>query len=116
MRLPRLLSIVAPDFSLIGQVSRLAWPVVTYSLLESLVGLVDVAMVSRLGEEPLSAVGLSRAVLMIVIVVVLAITTGATTMVAQATGAKRLDERDEVTRQALVMMAAAFSRSALLST
>ena len=94
------------DRELLAQVWRLAWPTVVYALLQTLVGLVDVYMVGRLGPGPdaIAAVGFGRHVLMLVMVGVLALSTGTTTLVAQFTGAGRRRDAGRVVGQALLSM------------
>jgi len=90
---------------LLGEIWRLAWPTVVYSLLQNLIGLVDMLMVGRLGSAAISAVGLSRQIIVIIMVLVLSITTGATTPAAQFYGRR---DRALLSRAAaqVIMMAA----------
>ena len=94
------------DRELLRVVWRLAWPTVVYSLLQTLVGLVDVYMVGRLGPEAIAAVGFSLQILMLVMVGALAVSTGTTTLVAQFTGAGRREDAGRVAGQALISMSA----------
>ena len=92
------------DAYLLKTVWALTWPTVTYSVLESLVGLADVYMVGRLGKDAVSGVGLSNQVLMLVMVGAFAVTAGTTTLVAQFVGAGNREEAGETGRQALLAM------------
>jgi len=64
----------------------LAWPVVIQSILQVSVGTVDIKMVGTLGVDAISAVGTSRNIVMILLVLVMAISTGTTAMVARFIG------------------------------
>ena len=75
------------DRDIVGSIWKLAWPTVVYSLLQSMVGMADVYMVSGLGPAAVSAVGITRQIVMLVVVVILAVTTGTVTLVAQFVGA-----------------------------
>ena len=48
---------------------RLAWPTVLHSFLQTFVGFVDTIMVGRLGPGAISAVGMSRQIIMVVMVI-----------------------------------------------
>ncbi len=86
----------------------LAWPVIIQSLLQVLVGTVDIKMVGTLGVDAISAVGTSRNIIMVFMVLVIAISTGTTAMVARFVG--RGDEEG-----ASVAAGQAFMLSLLLS-
>lgn len=64
----------------------LAWPVIIQSLLQVSVGTIDMKMVGTLGVDAISAVGTSRNIIMIFMVLVIAISTGTTAMVARFVG------------------------------
>ncbi len=89
---------------IVGSIWKLAWPTVVYSLLQAMVGIADLYMVKGLGPAALSAVGITRQITMLVVVAILAVTTGTVTLVAQFTGVHRHEEAGETARQALMMM------------
>ncbi|WP_409227284.1 MATE family efflux transporter [Gudongella sp. SC589] len=64
----------------------LAWPVIIQSLLQVSVGTIDMKMVGTVGVDAISAVGTSRNIIMILMVLVIAISTGTTAMVARFVG------------------------------
>lgn len=64
----------------------LAWPVIIQSLLQVSVGTIDMKMVGTVGVDAISAVGTSRNIIMIFMVLVIAISTGTTAMVARFVG------------------------------
>lgn len=65
---------------------RLAWPVVVEQLLATSVGLVDVAVIGRLGSASLAGSGLGLQIIMVAISALSAFGIGTTILVAQATG------------------------------
>ena len=67
-------------------VLTLAAPIVVQSLLQVLIGTVDLKMVGSLGSDAIAAVGLGRQVIMIIMILVLAISTGVTALVARNVG------------------------------
>ncbi len=74
------------DRALRGDVIRLAWPVVVEQLLATSVGLVDVAVIGRLGSVSLAGSGLGLQIIMVAISALSAFGIGTTILVAQATG------------------------------
>jgi putative MATE family efflux protein len=87
--------------ALLWQVWRLALPVILTNLLQSLVDVVDVFMVGRLGPIAIAAVGMSSAIRMLVLVMLLSVAGGAMTLIAQAKGARDPERMSFVTRQAI---------------
>ena len=71
---------------------RLAVPVVVAELGWIAMGLVDIAMVGRLGPEAIGAVGVGSVLFFAVVVFGIGVLLGLDTLVAQAYGAGRLDE------------------------
>ncbi|MCL4834534.1 MAG: MATE family efflux transporter [Caldilineaceae bacterium] len=87
--------------ALLLEVWKLALPVILTNLLQSLVDTIDVFMVGRLGPIAIAAVGLSSAIRMLVLVMLLSVAAGAMTMIAQAKGARDPARMSFVTRQAI---------------
>jgi len=67
-------------------VLTLAAPVIAQSLLQVLIGTVDLKMVGALGGDAIAAVGLGRQVIMIIMILVMAISTDAAALVARNIG------------------------------
>lgn len=86
---------------LLLDVWRLSLPVILTNLLQTLVNVVDVFMVGRLGAEAVAAVGMSQVVRMLMLVGVLTITTGSMVLAAQARGARDPGRLSRVARQSL---------------
>jgi putative MATE family efflux protein len=87
----------------VGNVLFLVWPIVITSLLQTTLGIADTIMVGRLGTQPLAAVGMGRFILMVVIIFILAVSTGAQALVARYTGAKDKEQSTCVVDQALIL-------------
>ena len=79
----------------------LALPVILTNLLTTLVNIVDVFMVGRLGSVEIAAVGMANSVRLVVLVVILSVTAGSMALAAQAKGARDPVRLSFVTRQSL---------------
>jgi putative MATE family efflux protein len=90
------------DRRLLSTIGSLAYPVVLANLLQATVGIIDIWMVSRLGTEATAAVGMSRQLVMIVIISIAGLAVGARAMVAQFTGAMRAHMVSRVTAQSIL--------------
>ena len=75
--------------SLNRQILAIAVPVALSSQVDTLVGMADIFIVSRLGADAISAVAMSRLFTMVLGVVMISATTGAFAMVAQHIGGGR---------------------------
>jgi putative MATE family efflux protein len=92
------------DRVLLRSIGDLAFPVVLANLLQATVGIVDIWMVSRLGTQATAAVGMSRQLVVVVIISTAGVGIGTRTMVAQFTGAGRQDMVSRVVAQSIVVM------------
>jgi len=90
-----------PYLPIFNQVWRLALPVIFTFLLQNLVQVVDIFMAGRLGPIEVAAVGMSNTVRLLVFLGILAVTSGAMSLAAQAKGARDPKQLSFVTRQAL---------------
>ena len=88
---------------IVRNIIYLSWPIVVANLLQTMVGIVDTMMVGFLGPQALAAVGMARFILMMVLVLVLAVSTGSQALVARYTGAKAEDKVTRVVNQTLVL-------------
>jgi putative MATE family efflux protein len=79
----------------------LAWPAIATFGLESLVGLVDMVMVGRLGPAALAGVGVGTQIFHAVSVVMIAVGTGTVALVARHTGAGERAAADNALAQSL---------------
>jgi len=80
-----------------NRVWKIAWPLILTNMLHVLVGIVDFKMVGSLGIESIAAVGMSRQVMMFIMILMIAISGGASVLVAHAYGAK---DQQKVSRTA----------------
>lgn len=87
------------------RVVTLAWPVVIEGLLQTAIGVVDTFFVARVSDEALAGVGTALQLVFIMIVVMSAISIGASVLVAQAIGAGRIERARSLTRQSLGLAA-----------
>ena len=87
--------------ALIRMVSKLALPVLLTNLLQSLVGVIDIYMVGRLGPTELSAIGIASTIRVLILVMLLAVSGGAMSLIAQAKGAGDPKRLSFVARQSL---------------
>ena len=78
----------------------LAWPVMAEIALQTLVQIVDMAMVGRLGPVAVAAVGMSMQPLFVLFSLVNGLSVGATALVARFSGAEKRDMADLATGQA----------------
>lgn len=80
----------------------LALPAVGEMLLNTTVGMIDTAMVGRLGKEAVAAVGLANRLINIILGAFMAITIGTTAMVARYFGAEDQKKAADVLRQSII--------------
>lgn len=81
----------------------IAWPVVIASLIDATEGMIDIFMVGKLGPAAISAIGMSRQIVFIFMVMAMSITSGTRTLIAQFFGAERHEEVGRTAQQALLM-------------
>ena len=81
---------IAPDRA--RRILGLALPIIAAMVSQSLLNLVDIAMVGQLGDAPLAAVGLSSFTLFTLQSLILGLSTGVQAMAARRKGEGRLDE------------------------
>lgn len=85
------------------RIVSLAWPAIVENLLHSMVGIVDTAMVGRLGAAALAATGLGNQISMLGLTVFSALSIGSTALVARHIGARESSKASDVARQSLVL-------------
>ena len=89
------------------QLTRLIWPLLVEQLLSVLVGMVDVLMVSYVGEATVSGVSLVDSVNHLIIQVLFALTAGGTVVCAKCIGAKDMLSAKKSGGQLLLITTAA---------
>ncbi len=91
-------------FDLSRRIIHLALPLLLTRQLENLVGFADIYMVGKLGPEAISAVGISRQLVMVISVTMIAVTTGTFAMVAQAIGAESRGDASATAKQSITLL------------
>ena len=90
----------------IRAVITLGTPIVLSNLLTWAVGFTDIYMVSRLGETELAGLGMATQIFFLVVVLILAVTTGTMALVARFSGAGDAAMTSHVIRQSLLLSVA----------
>lgn len=86
-------------------IMKLAIPAILEMMLHTMVGLVDVAMVGRLGADSLTAVGLGGQFLFTTIFLFAAVGIGAGAIIARYVGAENFEEASKISGQAITIVA-----------
>src|SRR5262245_58460052 len=94
-------AVPAPRGEFARTIWALAWPVIVTFSLESLVGLIDMLMVGRLGADAVAAVGVGAQILGAVAVAMTAVGTGTVALVARHVGAGERRAAEETELQSL---------------
>ncbi len=94
------------DGATLGAVWRLALPVIGANLLITLVNVVDVFFAGRLGPTEVAAVGLATSVRLLLLVLVMAVSSGAMALAAQARGSRDPEALGTVARQTVMVAVA----------
>lgn len=84
-------------------VFRLAWPAIAENALQTLLGIVDTAVVARLGTAALSGVGASQQLIWVLTTALIAISMGTTVLIARFTGARQGEHANAVLKQSIVL-------------
>ncbi len=81
----------------------LAIPAIIESLLQSMVGFVDILFISKLGLKEVAAVGISNAILQIYFAVFLALGTASTVFVSRYLGANEKEKVKVITSHSIIL-------------
>ena len=84
-------------------VNRLAVPIIAENLFQTMLGIVDMLMVSKLGAVALAGVGSSLQIKFLVLAALSAVTVGTTVLVARFTGANEPAEASRAAKQSLLV-------------
>ena len=84
------------------RVLALAGPVIGQNILETMLGIVDTALVARLGASATAGVGAALQVMFFVIAALSALSIGSAVLVAQAYGARDTERASRLARQSIV--------------
>lgn len=91
------------ESGLVRHILSLSIPVILSFQLDNLVGFVDIYYVGLLSPQAISAVGASRAVINIIAIFIVSITTGAFALISQAVGARNLKDASDTVRQVILL-------------
>jgi putative MATE family efflux protein len=83
------------------RVLALALPIMGENLLQTMVGVVDTLLVSRLGDDAIAGVGVGAEITFFTLAILSAVSIGATVLVSQAIGASDTDRARHFARQAI---------------
>ncbi|HVF99179.1 MAG TPA: MATE family efflux transporter, partial [Chloroflexia bacterium] len=84
-------------------VFRLAWPAIAENALQTLLGIVDTAVVARLGTAALSGVGASQQLVWVLTTALIAISMGTTVLIARFAGGREREQANAVLKQSIVL-------------
>lgn len=84
------------------RVLGLAWPVIGENLLETLLGIVDTALVAGLGTAAIAGVGTGLQIMFFLLAALSALSVGSSILVAQAIGALDSERASRIARQSLL--------------
>jgi putative MATE family efflux protein len=83
---------------------ELAWPAILGNLLQTVVSIVDLVMVGRLGAVAVAAVGLGGQMLWFSNALIVAVTVGTTALVARFIGAQKKKDAEHVLLQSIILV------------
>lgn len=86
-----------------GAIWVLAWPVITESYLNSLVGLTDTMLASQLSEAATDAIGVASYFVWFIGLITMALSTGATALVSRSVGKHRIATANAAVGQTFVL-------------
>lgn len=86
-------------------VFKLAWPAIAENALQTLLGIVDTAVVARLGTAALSGVGASQQLVWVLTTALIAVSMGTTVLVARFVGGREGQNANAVLKQSLILAA-----------
>lgn len=81
---------------------KLAWPAILRMFLQSIVGVVDVIMIGKLGSSAIAAVDMSNRLVFVILGTLMSLTIGATALVAHHIGAGHKHKANHILWQALL--------------
>src|SRR5919199_3878875 len=85
--------------SLNRQLFQLAWPSLVENLLQTMLGVVDLIFVGKLGADAIAGVGLGNQLMFTLVITIFGLSVGTTALVARAVGAKQFAEARRIAKQ-----------------
>jgi putative MATE family efflux protein len=83
---------------------KLAWPAIVGNLLQTIVSMVDLVMVGRLGAAAVASVGLGGQLLWFLNALMFSVTVGTTALIARFVGAREEEKAEHVLVQSLILV------------
>jgi putative MATE family efflux protein len=105
-RWPAALAVLSAEDTISRRLYALAWPSLIENLLQTLLGVVDLMMVGRLGASAIAAVGLGTQILNLLLTMYAGLAVGNTALVARFIGAREKEKAEQAAQQALLLGAA----------
>jgi putative MATE family efflux protein len=91
--------------SLNQQLLALAWPSLVENLLQTMLGVVDLIFVGKLGADAIAGIGLGNQLMFTLVVAFMGLGTGTTALVARAVGSRNPRDAERVAKQSLILTA-----------
>ena len=85
------------------EVTALAWPSLVENILQTMLGVVNMMMVGRLGPASIASIGVAQQIVFTLQVAYSGLAVGNTALVARSIGAKDPDQAQRIAKQSLVM-------------
>ena len=95
--------VLLDEHHLTRSVNRIATPIIAENLFQTLLGVVDMLMVAKLGAAALAGVGTSLQIMFLAISALSAVSVGTTVLVARASGAGNSADAVSVIKQSLLL-------------
>ena len=89
--------------SLNRQLFHLAWPSLVENLLQTMLGVVDLIFVGKLGADAIAGIGLGNQLMFTLVVAYMGLGVGTTALVARAIGARQRHDAAHITKQSLLL-------------
>lgn len=102
--------------SLNRQMFALAWPSLVENLLQTMLGVVDLIFVGKLGADAIAGIGLGNQLMGALIVAFIGLSIGSTALVARAIGRKDHADAERIAKQSLLLAIAISIAVAALGT
>lgn len=90
------------NIKFIKETFRLAWPISLQSILVTLLGMIDIIMVSHLGDSAVAAVGISNRIFFVVLIIITGVASGVGVLSAQYYGAGKVKKIPTIVIMAIV--------------
>lgn len=89
--------------SLNRQLFTLAWPSLIENMLQTMLGVVDLIFVGKLGADAIAGVGLGNQLMFTLVVAFMGLAVGTTALVARSIGARQHKDAERAAKQSLVL-------------